>query len=614
MPALTFLFQLLTLLSQSQAAAIVQFKQGTDQLEPFCDTQNSFVFGVFIRGWWILFITLFTALPWAVVAVWDAIDDSYRRKAAVAKRLLLSTTCLLVAYVFGFLYFVALTVFLIRCGGEERQDEVATVVALLLFNVWHVGRNIFGWSQFYAIHRLREPFRKLQQQFALSFPGPPERSPKQYCIQGLEQLRVSNRLFDNEWSNKPAYLNPCFKRSQGISYARRTPEYEAWAVALWKAWWTQDSSARDGHSLTVSEERLKCGKEHRRPNVADLLNSYPSGLKPYTDGEGRIHSRVVMDQSKDTEITTKEEWAEALLTYGSDEGQQDTHGPLVRCEMNAYTARGIAILVFEKTARIPNRMSALWYNTSRFEEVYRSLSEETNEMAEHENLTLPSWASWLHIAQEMASNLERPVYLSDVILTVYAGELASASLILARYHSKYTQLVEAIHRIGLEARWTFGWSGLLACFSQVWTKERIFVAMLNGLSLLAMTSVEDVEHMDENVTSMLYGYAAFEVSDRAVGKRIAKDRKAELLKRYQENKGKTCRGSGVCTIRLACQKLDLPAEASHMDGLPAFSAGWASEFLEHKPGNQRPEHGLDHDQVEARHGSSNAWRYPHTQS
>ncbi|KAI0561573.1 hypothetical protein FGB62_77g019 [Gracilaria domingensis] len=138
--------------------------------------------------------------------------------------------------------------------------------------------------------------------------------------------------------------------------------------------------------------------------------------------------------------------------------------------------------------------------------------------------------------------------------------------------------------------------------------------MLNGLSLLALTSTDDLEYLDPNVRSMLYGYAAFEVSDRAVGKRIAEDRKDELLKRYKENKGKTCRGSGVCAIRMACQTLKLPAEASHMDGLPAFSAGWASEFIERKPGNQTPEHGLNHDEVEARFGSSNAWRYPHTQT
>ncbi|KAI0556529.1 hypothetical protein FGB62_666g04 [Gracilaria domingensis] len=267
--------------------------------------------------------------------------------------------------------------------------------------------------------------------------------------------------------------------------------------------------------------------------------------------------------------------------------------------MDPSTACGIAILIHEKITRVPNRMSALWYNTAKFEERYRVLSEETKESEQFEHLMFPTWASWLHLAQDIASHLERPMYLSDMNLTVYAESwrvLASSSVAIT------------------SARWTFGWSGLLACFTHLWTKERIFVAMLNGLSLLALTSTDDLEYLDPNVRSMLYGYAAFEVSDRAVGKRIAEDRKDELLKRYKENKGKTCRGSGVCAIRMACQTLKLPAEASHMDGLPAFSAGWASEFIERKPGNQTPEHGLNHDEVEARFGSSNAWRYPHTQT
>ncbi|CAN8071899.1 unnamed protein product [Agarophyton chilense] len=582
---------------------------------PLCNSDdNGFLLGTFINSWWVLFITLATALPWAVIAVWDAIDGSYRSRNEVARRLLVSTVCLIVAYACGLLFTITLTYFLIKCDEKERQDEVAAVLALLLFNVWHVGRNYFGWSQFLAIHKLRAAFQTLQHNFAIAFPGPRGLFPKKNCIQGLEQLRVSNRLFDNEWGKKTPYLRPFFNITLPSSSATPTPEYEAWAVALWRAWWTQDSSPRNGRDLTVSEQRFRCDRLHRNANVADLLDTYPSGLEPYTDEQGTLHERVVIDQSDNTQIKTKEQWAEALTTYGSDEGQQDTHGTVLRNVLDPSTACGLAILVHEKITRVPNRMSALWYNTAKFEERYRVLSEETREMAQCAHLMFPSWASWLHLAQDIASHLERPMYLSDVILTVYAGELASASLILTRFYIKYRRLVAIIHQTGLEARWTFGWSGLLACFTHLWTKERIFVAMLNGLSLLALTSTNDLEYLDENVKSMLYGYAAFEVSDRAVGRRIAEDRKEELLKRYKENKGKTCRGSGVCAIRLACQVLKLPGEASHMDGLPAFCAGWASEFIERKPGNQTPQHGLNHDEIEARFGSSNAWRYPHTQT
>ena len=124
------------------------------------------------------------------------------------------------------------------------------------------------------------------------------------------------------------------------------------------------------------------------------------------------------------------------------------------------------------------------------------------------------------------------------------------------------------------------------------------MAMLNGLSLFALHSAERVCDIDTKVRSMCYGYAAYAVSSRALGKRIAKDRKDDLLRRYTEDKGKTCRGSGLWATRHACRILGLPPEASAMDGLPAFSTGWAYEYMERKPGSQEPEHGENHDDVE----------------
>lgn len=349
-------------------------------------------------------------------------------------------------------------------------------------------------------------------------------------------------------------------------------------------------------------------------SCANCFLKDPAGLTPFLNERGEYEIPFVKNDQTEESIINKYDWAEALLTYGTPKGQQDTHGDAIPNVMDTSTTSGIATLVHEKTYRIPNRMSALWYNTRTFEEKYNKISSQTQLMEKHSPIMFPTWSSWLSLAQSIGAKLEHPVYLSDVHLTMYAGELASASLILVRYNEKYAELVDIIHRTGLDARWTFGWSGLLACFSHLWTTERIFVAMLNGLSLLALQSTADLAHLDPNVISMLYGYAAFEISDRAVGKRIAEDRKAELLRRYAGNKGKTCRGSGLCAIRMACKVLGLPAEASHMDGLPAFSAGWASEYIERKPGNQTPEHGFNHDEVEARHGSSNAWRYPHTQT
>lgn len=335
----------------------------------------------------------------------------------------------------------------------------------------------------------------------------------------------------------------------------------------------------------------------------------------YRSGAPNEFEEFVVDNNNQN-ITKKEQWANCLLTYGASEGQepegqQDTHGDRLEPYMDVKMVTAVAILVAEKRDRIPNRMSALWYDTACFEEVYRKKARDCERGADWGYTVFPSWSKWLHIAQDIAVNLERPVYLSDTQLTNYAGELASASLILVRYPDKYPKLVRQIYQDGINARWTFGWSGLLACFTHLWTEERVYIAMLNGLSLLALDSVDKVPMLDANVRSMLYGYAAFEVSDRAVGKTIAEDRSAELLRRYLQNKGKTCRGSGVCATRAACRTLGLPAEASHMDGLPAFSTGWASEYMEHLPGNQVPSHGGTHDEVEAIHGSSNAWRYPY---
>lgn len=334
----------------------------------------------------------------------------------------------------------------------------------------------------------------------------------------------------------------------------------------------------------------------------------------YAEGYQQPDGSLFRDNSSGEVIKTKEQWRDCLSTYGSEQGQQDTRGDRLDRLIDPTKETALAILISEKRERIPNRMTALWYDTDSFEEVYRRKARECAEWSECGYTWFPSWARWLHIAQDVAVNQRRPVYLSDTQLTNFAGELASASLILVRYSSKYRQLVRQIFEDGRNARWTFGWSGLLACFSHLWTEERIYMAMLNGLSLLALDSVEKVSALDTNVRSMLYGYAAFEVSDRAVGKRIAEDRKAELLTRYSTNKGKTCRGSGVWATRMACRALGLPAEASHMDGLPAFSTGWACEYMVRQPGNQTPVYGNNHDEVEAMHGSSNAWRYPYSRS
>lgn len=647
------------------------------------------------NGWTGVIITAVISLPWAIIGVFDAIDAAYRQFTTVLLRLVLASSFLLVAYTLGTLFVVGLVQ---QVNKGIRYDEVSTIIVLLLFNLWHVSRNVRGWSQLVAIRRVRPVFLHLQRKFCDTFPfdfyhphdhhadddpkaelvsfaslntsfqgsssptattrsttagAPPSpvvgmqrpfaggalssssvmdddhhrnnsintltstsaHHTKGGCIQGLMRLRISNRLIDNDLHTPTPFLSPLFRLRPTVSVGFPTEEEEAWAVAIWRAWWTQDITVSvlagrvPGSSSNLNPPDLAapadflCDAAHRHRGVEGLDQADPSGLAS--------NAPPVFNQDTKELITSKIQWAEALLSYGSPEGQQDTHGDALPMVASMRDASGIALLIYEKATHLPHRMSALWYNCAHFEDVYDNRAFDLDMRRHYPSIMLPKWPSWLGIAREVAVLYSASVQ-SELSLTLLAGELASTSLILVRYADKYKELVDQIHRDGLNARWTFGWSGLLACFSHLWTKDRIYIAMLNGLSLLAMTSCKDVKGIDPNVRSMLYGYAAFAVSDRAVGRHIADDRKQELVKRYRDNKGKTCRGSGLCAIRLACKKLGLPQEAGYIDGLPAFSAGWASEFLERKPGNQKPEHGLTHDEVEMRQGSSNAWRYPYT--
>lgn len=533
-------------------------------------------------------------------------------------RLFLATAFLLCAYSLGICFVIGLIQQTGKERGEGRFDEVSTILVLLFFNIWHVSRNVRGWTQFVAIKKTAAVFIAVQRKFAETYPREDFEDPGyeqlktatallEPCVQGLLRLQISNRLIDNDVQTTTPFLNPFYRPRPPLNPSFLSPQEDAWAIAAWRAWWTQDITMVSGtHDIDLTAPAsYKCDLANRYRNVENLLNSEPSGL---------ASGQEVIDQRTDTPITTKLQWAEALLHYGGKEGQQDTHGEDLPPIATATNASGIALLVKEKTRVLPHRMSALWYATARFEEVYESRAFDAKMRSDFPHVIFPKWGGWVKIARGIAEDGIAQLSLTDRTITLLAGEMASASLILIRYPERYRRLVDQIHADGLNARWTFGWSGLLACFSHLWTKERVYIAMLNGLSLLALTLWSENGDLDPNVRSMLYGYAAFAVSDRAVGRVIAKDRKTELDKRYQNDKGKTCRGSGLCATRIACELLGLPAEASHMDGLPAFCTGWASEFLERKPGNQDPEHGWTHNDVEAGRGSSNVFRYPYSHS
>lgn len=310
-------------------------------------------------------------------------------------------------------------------------------------------------------------------------------------------------------------------------------------------------------------------------------------------------------------------WKSALQAYGPG-GQQD--GPKGRAPWDELFGLGEPVwsktIVHDKRLHTPHCMSAIWYGSQHFKDVYASLAAKADEERGKALMLPTSLSEWEAIAVRLTRNLHRimhvkkPFHLSSDSIPLCAGELASTALLIAVFPNRFCDLVDQIYEDGRNARWTFGWSGLLSCFSKLWTLERVYIAALNGLSLLALKSASSIEEIHPSVRAMLVGYTSFVVSDRAVGKRISRKQKKELKRRYRLNKGSTCRGSGVNATRQACRVLGIPAEASFMDGLPAFATGWAMEFLEAKPGCQKAEHGATHDEIEQMHGGSRFWRYP----
>lgn len=374
--------------------------------------------------------------------------------------------------------------------------------------------------------------------------------------------------------------------------------------AGWWGWW---SVFCDGANL-LDEFSHKCKFKASCTLAVDLPTTGPRWPSS--------PSQKVLHPSDGTVIPCGDifAWQNALQDYGGNGGQQDA--PLNRNDehhMHVITSKTRTTLVREKRAHPPHRMSALWYSTEKYKSVFAVAAADAEKKSGNTQMIPTSMALWEKIAVDRVQHRDEPwpLPLSGDGLTAYIGELASTSLLLAHFPERYCDLVEQIYEDGRNARWTFGWSGLLSCYSKLWTLQRVFIAALNGLSLLALNSADSDGKIDPCVRAMLVGYTSFVVSDRAVGKRIARERTKELELRYRLNKGKTCRGSGVNATRRACKILGIPAEASYMDGLPAFSTGWAMEFMEAKPGCQKPEHGATHEEIEEREGSSAEWRYPY---
>lgn len=275
------------------------------------------------KGYVIILCTVTSTLPWAVVAVWDAIDSSYRSRLSVGIRLAASSAFLTVAYLTGMFFAAALLVNINEAEDNSRWDELATILVLLIFNLWHVSRNVRGWLQFFALFRLRPYFRFLQRRFALSFPGPASnneedeatmqhldntcatsssssRSPDtgqasflprssrrrkyQPYIASLSALRISERLIDNDWGKNAApFLNPIMALTPYVLETRRQVR-EAWSTALWRAFWTQDTKVGGVEAPgLMAPDYLECGREHRHALAQDL----------FVTGKLRLHWRFM---------------------------------------------------------------------------------------------------------------------------------------------------------------------------------------------------------------------------------------------------------------------------------------------------------------------------------
>lgn len=592
-----------------------------------------------LSSWQVILLTVATTFPWAIVPIWDAIDKYYRTRRATFWRLISSTLLLVVSY-------VAAALVLVHKGVDAgSDDESIAIIVILIFNLWYVLCSARGWLQYVALHRFIPAFEKMQESVEASIPVHLHGS----INKGIHQVLVSERLVNNELNSDTQFLNPWPEKGVKPNGNGKVSKYstekkralknrEIFACATWRAWWTQDISILE-HQHELTALACKCDPSNLHANVEDLVlsesgtsdhfcpRSYKIWYHCRSSPVANFFRKHFISDSLEPRLppgfekgidrvgatgTPKERWVKKLALYSTKEGyitgQQDTHHDSTFPVMVCTHDHIIALLVEEKTLRKPNRISALWHNTARFERVYEDQRLNSLEIPDLKEIVFPSWGSWLQIAQDISANLDRPAYLSDSLLVNYAGELAASSVILVRYPDRYKKLVYQIYRDGLNARWIYGWSGLLSCFTTLWTVERIFFAMLNGLSLIALLSAGRVEDIDLNVRAMLYGYAAFAVSDRAVGERIKDDQHRELARRY-ENEGPTFRGYGLDVIRKACKALGIPREVRYMDGPPALSAAWAKSYMEGKSGVDPPA-GQSHREINRLLGSSTAWRFP----
>lgn len=254
-------------------------------------------------------------------------------------------------------------------------------------------------------------------------------------------------------------------------------------------------------------------------------------------------------------------------------------------------------------------MENIWYESSALVDALQrhSIPNSTEFDSESRWPRFPIVAEWYRIASDLAQLREVPLLLSVREAKRFALRLAAVSALLAYHNNAYAALCTEVYELGIKARWTHGWSGLVACYTKYWSVGNVAVALLGGLPLLVIMG----DGMgNPNVKCLLVGLASENIMSTYLSDARRAARTKELDRRYRLNKGKTCRGSGVKCIRDALEALNLPRSASQLDGVVAFASGWAMEAVQGLPGNQAPREGNNHGQIEDLFCSSRAYRFP----
>ena len=300
--------------------------------------------------------------------------------------------------------------------------------------------------------------------------------------------------------------------------------------------------------------------------------------------------RVAIDQRK-----------RSLETYGP--GQQD-HGDELIPNPPQSRVQHVWDMMTWITAQAPKPMENIWYESKELIVKLREIAWQGGRGAFWP--PFPRLESWFRIAGDIASQRDAPLLLSVLEFKRYALRIASTSALVAYNPHEYCTLAKSVYDLGIMARWIHGWSGRLSCYSSLWTPGNVGMSLLGGLTLLA---IRKNVASDDDVRCLLVGIASENIMARYMPDKVRAARTEELATRYSRNQGKTCRGSGVKCVRLACEKLGLSRSASQLDGCVAFAVGWAKEAVDGLPGSQKPRDGNDHGQIEDIFCSSRAYRF-----